>query len=135
MRALPVAITYVTGVRRRATWGILAALCAGAAAAALPPPQTGLASVYSDKLEGRKTASGEHYDPEALTAAHKTLPLGAEVSVTRLDNGKSVRVKINDRGPNVDNRIIDLSRRAATALGLRTGVTRVRVVVRSELAP
>jgi rare lipoprotein A len=109
----------------------LAALAAGPGVAT-PPPQSGLASVYSDELDGRSTASGERYDARALTAAHKSLPLGAEVKVTRLDNGKSVRVRINDRGPNVDNRIIDLSRRAATELGLRSGVTRVRLEVQSE---
>jgi rare lipoprotein A len=93
------------------------------------PPQTGLASVYSEELDGRRTASGERYDGSALTAAHRTLPIGTEVRVTRLDNGKSVRVRINDRGPQVKDRIIDLSRSAAAALGMRSGVTRVKVEV------
>jgi rare lipoprotein A len=107
---------------------------ANVSAAALGP-QTGVASVYSDDLNGRSTASGERYDSGALTAAHRSLPLGADVKVTRLDNGKSVRVRINDRGPNVPGRIIDLSRRAATALGLRSGVTRVRLDVQRLPAP
>jgi len=102
-------------------------------------PQTGLASVYSEKLNGKSTASGERYDSGALTAAHRTLPLGAEVRVTRLDNGKSVRVRVNDRGPQVQGRIIDLSSRAAAALGMRSGVARVKVELlgpaRAEMDP
>jgi rare lipoprotein A len=89
--------------------------------------QTGLASVYSDALNGRSTASGERYDRGALTAAHPTWPLGAEVKVTRLDNGKSVRVRINDRGPHVQGRVIDLSSGAAAALGMHAGVARVKL--------
>jgi rare lipoprotein A len=130
------AITFACGLRGSVACAMLAALaCVPGIADSAPAPQTGLASVYSDELDGRSTASGERYDARALTAAHKSLPLGAEVRVTRLDNGKSVRVRINDRGPNVDNRIIDLSRGAATALGLRSGVTRVRLEVESEPAP
>jgi rare lipoprotein A len=89
--------------------------------------QTGLASVYSNTFNGRSTASGERYDSGALTAAHPTWPLGAEVRVTRLDNGKSVRVRINDRGPHVQGRVIDLSSGAAAALGMHAGVARVRL--------
>jgi rare lipoprotein A len=98
-----------------------------AVSGAPPLPQTGLASVYSEQLNGKSTASGERYDSGALTAAHMSLPLGAQIRVTRLDNGKSVRVRINDRGPHVPGRIIDLSRSAATALGIRSGVALVKL--------
>jgi rare lipoprotein A len=92
--------------------------------------QTGLASWYSDSLHGRPTASGEPYDRDALTAAHRILPFGTTVQVTRLDAGQSVMVTINDRGPFVEGRIIDLSRRAAEELDMiHDGVVRVRVVV------
>jgi rare lipoprotein A len=107
-------------------------LPAAVSGAPLPPPEAGLASVYSEEFNGKRTASGERYDSNALTAAHRTLPLGAEVKVTRVDNGKSVRVRINDRGPQVRDRIIDLSRSAAIALGMRSGVTRVKLEVLSE---
>jgi len=92
--------------------------------------QTGLASWYSDALHGRLTASGVPYDRDALTAAHKTLPFGTRVRVTRTESSHSVDVTINDRGPFVEGRIIDLSRRAAEELDmLEDGVIRVRVVV------
>ena len=117
----------------------LAALCgcligAIASGAALPPAQRGLASVYSEYLNGKRTASGERYDSGNLTAAHRTLPLGAEIRVTNLDNGKSVRVRINDRGPHVQGRIVDLSSGAAAALGVRNGVARVRLEILSQPA-
>jgi len=95
-----------------------------------PTVQTGLASWYSDSLQGHATASGEAYDRDAMTAAHRTLPFGTRVRVTRVSSGKSVDVTINDRGPFVDGRIIDLSRRAAKQLDmLQDGVVRVRIVV------
>ncbi len=88
----------------------------------------GLASYYSIKFNGRKTASGEILNVYALTAAHRTLPFGTKVKVTSLDTGKSVIVKINDRGPYVKGRVIDLSREAAKRLGiLKKGVGRVVV--------
>jgi rare lipoprotein A len=99
-----------------------------------PPAQKGLASVYSDHLNGQKTASGERYDSRGLTAAHRTLPLGAEIRVTNLANGRSVQVRINDRGPHVQGRIVDLSSGAAAALGMRTGVARVRLEILSQPA-
>ena len=80
--------------------------------------QEGEASFYADSLHGNKTASGEPYDKGALTAAHRSLPFGTKVKVTYLKTGKSVVVVINDRGPHVKNRIIDLSRAAARKIGL-----------------
>ena len=78
--------------------------------------ERGVASWYGEKFHGRRTSSGEPYDMYAMTAAHKTLPLPTYARVTNLRNGKSVVVKINDRGPFVDNRIVDLSYTAATQL-------------------
>jgi rare lipoprotein A len=80
--------------------------------------ETGLATYYASSLAGRRTASGERYDPALLTAAHRRLPFGTLVEVRRHDGRRSVIVRINDRGPWVKNRIIDLSRRAAEALGI-----------------
>jgi rare lipoprotein A len=79
----------------------------------------GQASYYADSLQGNKTASGEPYDKSAMTAAHRTLELGTRVKVTYLKTGKSVEVKINDRGPNAKGRVIDLSGAAAEQLGLK----------------
>ena len=80
--------------------------------------QEGEASYYADSLDGNKTASGEVYKKNALTAAHRSLPFGARVKVTYLKTGKSVEVVINDRGPHAKNRIIDLSRAAAEKIGI-----------------
>src|SRR5882672_9108052 len=79
--------------------------------------QTGKASFYADKFEGSYTASGEKYKHSKLTAAHKSLPFGTKVRVTNLSNHETVEVIINDRGPYVENRIIDLSKAAAEKLG------------------
>jgi len=90
--------------------------------------QIGSASFYHSLFDGRKTASGATFDSRLLTAAHRTLEFGTRVRVTNLVNLKSVIVTINDRGPYVNGRIIDLSRRAAAMLGfVQNGVTRVRV--------
>lgn len=78
----------------------------------------GVASYYADDFNGRRTASGELYDMNDLTAAHRTLPFGTKVKVTNLDTGRSVVVRINDRGPFKDDRVIDLSLGAAKQLGL-----------------
>jgi rare lipoprotein A len=92
--------------------------------------ERGRASYYGAEFKGRRTASGERYDAHALTAAHRTLPFGTRVRVTNLDNGRSVEVVINDRGPYRAGRVIDLSRRAARALDmLRAGTVRVAVEV------
>jgi len=80
--------------------------------------ETGLAAVYSEKLEGNKTASGQIYAGNKLTAAHKTLAFGTKVKITNNKNGKSVVVRINDRGPRQANRILDITPRAARALGI-----------------
>lgn len=91
---------------------------------------SGPASWYGGKFHGRRTANGERFDMNEMTAAHRSLPFGTRVRVTNERNGRSVVVRINDRGPFVDNRIIDLSRGAAAAVGMvRTGVAPVRVEV------
>lgn len=90
--------------------------------------RTGMASWYGKKFNGKKTANGERYDMYAMTAAHTTLPMPSRVRVTNLSNGRSVVVRVNDRGPFVKDRMIDLSYAAAKALGyMRQGTTRVRV--------
>ncbi|MEJ2718382.1 MAG: septal ring lytic transglycosylase RlpA family protein [Deltaproteobacteria bacterium] len=90
----------------------------------------GVASWYGGKFHGRRTASGEVYDMHELTAAHKTLPLGTFVKVTNLENKREVVVRINDRGPFIDNRVIDLSFAAAKKLAMvRPGTAAVRVSV------
>ena len=92
--------------------------------------QVGLASFYARKLHGHRTASGERYNKNAMTAAHPSLSFGTLVRVVNLENGRSVRVRINDRGPFVRGRIIDLSYAAAKQLAmLRKGVVRVKVTV------
>ena len=92
--------------------------------------QEGLASWYGGKFQGRQTASGEIFDTNEFTAAHKTLPFGTIVKVTSLESDKSTVVRINDRGPFIPGRIIDLSRAAAAAIGLAgKGVARVRIQV------
>jgi rare lipoprotein A len=114
----------------------LAALWSGAAAVAeegpVPPRpvEVGLASWYGHG--GQRTANGESFDANGLTAAHRSLPFHAKVRITNLRNGRSVIVRINDRGPFHHSRVIDLSPRAAHLLGmLQSGVARVRI----ELAP
>ena len=91
--------------------------------------QHGIASWYGTKFDGQKTSSGEKYDMYAMTAAHKTLPLPCYVRVTNLDNHKQVVVKVNDRGPFHEGRIIDLSYAAAIKLGIdKTGTANVEIV-------
>jgi rare lipoprotein A len=113
--------------------GLLAAGCAATGArpgSEGPRVQTGVASYYGGRHDGRRTASGEVFDQDALTAAHRDLPMGTRVRVTNLENQRSVVLTINDRGPFVKGRIIDVSRRAARELGLiRAGTARVRVEV------
>lgn len=92
--------------------------------------QVGLASWYGDQEQGRLTASGQRFDPHKLTAAHRTLPLDTKVKVTNLENGKSVEVKVNDRGPYIPGRVLDLSTEAAKLLGMeKQGLALVRIEV------
>jgi len=119
---------------------LAAAICLVLAACASAPPhsqhrqagytETGTASYYAMKYQHHKTASGERFNQSAFTAAHRTLPFGTRVRVTNLANHKSVVVRINDRGPYVRGRIIDLSRAAFARIGSTAdGVIRVRIRV------
>lgn len=91
---------------------------------------SGYASFYSDSFEGQQTANGDIFSNSKMTAAHLSLPFGSRVKVTNLRNGRSAVVTINDRGPYVENRLIDLSREAARRLGMvNHGVQRVRLEV------
>jgi rare lipoprotein A len=109
---------------------LLCAALAAALSAQDPASQQGLASWYGGVHDGRTAASGEVFDSQALTAAHRTLPFGTKVRVRRLDSDESVVVRINDRGPFAGSRIIDVSQAAAYRLGMREpGVARVSVEV------
>jgi rare lipoprotein A len=116
--------TLAAGVLATLVFHPLSAVAGGDAAF----KQKGIASYYADRFQGRKTASGVRYDKRALTAAHKTLPLGTKVRVTNLKSGESVDVEINDRGPHVKGRVVDLSKAAARELGM-TGAGLVKVQV------
>lgn len=95
-----------------------------------PYTQQGEASWYGPGFHGKKTASGERFDQRAMTAAHKRLPLGTMATVTNLENGRAVRVEINDRGPYVRGRILDVSAAAAERLGMKDdGTSTVRIEV------
>ncbi len=113
--------------------GLILSGCAGGSGEPDSAPgsvQEGQASYYAHKFHGRQTASGEIYDENKMTAAHKTLPFGTTVRVTNLANGKKAVVRINDRGPFVKGRIIDLSYKAAGELDYITqGVVKVRVEI------
>jgi rare lipoprotein A len=106
---------------------------------AAPPPTTrsaprteiGRASFYAASFTGKKTASGEIFDPDALTMAHRSLPFGTKVRVTNVRNQRSVEVVVNDRGPQVEGRIADLSPAAARAIGLADGLADVRLEILS----
>ena len=94
--------------------------------------QKGIASFYHDSLHGHKTASGQVYNKHRLSAAHKTLPLGTQIRVTDTRTGRSIVVRVNDRGPFVKGRILDLSKAAARELGIvDRGVARVALKVLS----
>ena len=87
-----------------------------------------MASFYSESYNGKKTANGEIYNSSDMTAAHKKLPFGTKVKVTNLSNGKTVKVRINDRGPFISGRIIDLTRAAAKKIDMiNQGVTKVKI--------
>lgn len=116
---LSVAIRYILSM-------LLLALCFTACSPKVT--QSGKASYYADYFKGRKTANGETFRQRKLTAAHRTLPFGTKVKVVNLANGRTVKVRINDRGPFVDGRIIDLSKKAARKLDMiNTGVAQVEI--------
>ena len=95
--------------------------------------EQGRASYYADKFNGRKTASGTTFRQRKRTAAHRTLPFGTKLKVINLDNGKTVHVKVTDRGPFVEGRMIDLSKKAARKLGmLKPGVANVEIRYRKK---
>src|SRR5213594_3647965 len=129
------------GTRRWvALWLVGAAGCALVRAPAPPPitdgVQVGVASWYGPGFHGNRTANGEIYDQFELTAAHPSLPLGTRVMVTNLANGRAVEVRINDRGPFVDGRTIDLSYAAARTIGMiGPGTSRVRIDVLGQAPP
>ena len=117
--------------------GTVAQPAAASAAASAPPAtasaaasETGKIAWYGRKFAGRKTASGEAYNPEALTMAHKTLPFGTRVKITNPKNNKSVTVRVNDRGPTQADRVGDVSYAAARQLGmLKSGVIEAELAV------
>jgi len=114
-------------LRRGFHWAMAGALLAAIAAVASPVAragavhvtQIGIASWYGLRHQGRRTASGARFDLNKLTAAHNSLPLNSKARVTNLENGRSVEVTINDRGPAVKGRVIDLSEHAARTLGMK----------------
>ncbi len=110
---------------------------AARAACAQTVVQHGDASFYANHFRGKPTATGEPYDPNALTAASRVLPLGATAQVTNLQNGRTVTVEINDRGPYTKGRIIDLFKNAAEKLGIgkRQGVASVKVEAHAQRQP
>jgi rare lipoprotein A len=115
---------------------VLAEAVPGEVDLTLAAEQVGLASWYGADFQGKPTASGQIFDEEKLTAAHRTLPLRSRVRVTNLENGRSVEVRVNDRGPYVQGRVLDLSTRAAKALGMhKEGLALVRIeLLPTELA-
>lgn len=116
--------------------GALAAEGGGKASGEAVFVQRGEASHYADELRGRRTASGEPFRQDGLTAASPDLPLGARIVVIHEETGRSVRVRVNDRGPHVAGRIVDLSRRAADALGIgEAGIAPVRIEARPSEQP
>ncbi len=127
-------ILYGCGWARRAALAgtlAVAGLLAGGCGSSRPGfTQSGQGSYYADKFNGRPTASGARYWPGKMTAAHNTLPFGTRIRVTNVRNGRSVKVTVNDRGPHVAGRIVDVSGKAARRLGLvRAGVVPVRLEV------
>ena len=105
---------------------VFGSVCGVVSAAEASPVQSGGASWYGPGFHGRRTANGERFNTHALTAAHRSLPFGSRVQVTNERTGRSVVVRINDRGPFVGGRVIDLSQAAARSLGI-SGVGRVKL--------
>ena len=113
-----------------------AASTGGALTGAVGETQTGLAAYYSQRLNGRRTASGERFNNGAMTTAHQTLPFGTKVKITNVKNNKSVVLRVNDRGPTQPNRIVDVTRAAAQRLGfVRSGMTEVKLEVVEAAKP
>src|SRR5437764_3094597 len=140
-------ISPIRGSSRQLLWttmslalGMLLSSCSwlpkGASQLDVGIEDRGVASWYGESFHGRQAANGELFNMEALTAAHRTLPLGSVVRVVNLANGKHIHVRITDRGPYVRKRIIDLSRAAAVRLGMmKRGVSIVRVQLVGERWP
>jgi rare lipoprotein A len=126
-------IMYSTFIRFSASIVVSSCLALGLAACGTSKSaftQTGQGSYYADKFRGRPTASGTPYRPSKLTAAHNTLPFGTKIRVTNTRTGRSVKVTVNDRGPHVKGRIVDLSKKAARRIGLvDAGVAPVQLKV------
>ena len=117
-------------MKKRLNLSLLLALCCSIVLSAQSNDEWGIASYYHDSFHGKETAYGVKYDKKAMTAAHRELPYGTMVRVTRLDNNKSVVVKVTDKGPYKRGRVIDLSRTAAEQIGLiRDGLTEVKLEV------
>jgi rare lipoprotein A len=134
MKRMLFLIPYISGSLFLAS--LLSSCGRGNVPLSVPYVQYGLASWYGKEFHGRRTANGEIYDMFQLTAAHRSAPLGIHAIVTNLDTGRSVRVRINDRGPFVANRILDLSYAAARRLGmLETGLVRVKIQFLPETLP
>lgn len=131
LAALAIAVLLSTACGKKRTSASASRKTPSRAAAAQPgTTQTGLASWYGHPYHGRRAANGEVYDMDKMTAAHRTLPFDTLVKVLNLDNQKTVEVRINDRGPFVDGRIIDLSRAAAQQIAMiGPGTAKVRVEV------
>jgi rare lipoprotein A len=119
------------------TWAVpLLSAAPPAQAPASGVPEMGIASFYTSRLNGHRTASGERFNNNALTAAHRTLPLGTRVRLTNSKNHRSVVVRVNDRGPFVPGREISVTRQAAHQLGfLRAGTAQVQISVLSRGRP
>jgi rare lipoprotein A len=134
LRAGPVALAILLAVVLSGCAGRPPTPDAGSALPSSPAAEWGMATHYAARFAGRKTASGERYRPEAMTAAHRTLPFGTMVRVTRVDrDGATVAgpilVRINDRGPYGRGRVIDLSAAAARRLRMLGGIARVKIEV------
>jgi rare lipoprotein A len=127
---IPTSVVRVVETAQDPILPIAPAIVEGAVEADVVAKQigTGEASYYGSELAGNRTASGERFNPRALTAAHRTLPLGSKIRVTNQANGKSVIVRVNDRGPFVKSRLIDVSYAAAQQINMiRSGHARVKL--------
>ncbi|MBV8254673.1 MAG: septal ring lytic transglycosylase RlpA family protein [Chitinophaga sp.] len=115
-------------LKKQSSIAVIASLLLLCSACSRQITQTGKASFYADSFDGKKTASGETFRQNNLTAAHPSLPFGTRVKVVNIANGRSVKVRINDRGPFTKNRMIDVSKKAAKRLGMMsTGVATVQI--------